>query len=136
MKRIGKLLGGLATAAALAALIPYASEYDPETDTQSTRALLWSLKSRPGEEGKRSYHFALGREDAPVLEFRAGETQAEAAAREAGEAQMFADDLQAETDAAQSETDAAQSETDAAQSEADAEAAVDADQDSEPPCEG
>ena len=45
MKRIGKLLGGLATAAALAALIPYASEYDPETDTQSTRALLWSLKS-------------------------------------------------------------------------------------------
>ena len=133
MKRIGKLLGGLATAAALAALIPYASEYDPETDTQSTRALLWSLKSRPGEEGKRSYHFALGREDAPVLEFRAGETQAEAAAREAGEAQMFADDLQAETDAAQSETDAAQA-------EADAEAAVDAaqaaEQDAEPPCEG
>ena len=133
MKRIGKLLGGLATAAALAALIPYASEYDPETDTQSTRALLWSLKSRPGEEGKRSYHFALGREDAPVLEFRAGETQAEAAARETGEAQMFADDLQAETDAAQSETDAAQA-------EADAEAAVDAaqaaEQDAEPPCEG
>ena len=133
MKRIGKLLGGLATAAALAALIPYASEYDPETDTQSTRALLWSLKSRPGEEGKRSYHFALGREDAPVLEFRAGETQVEAAAREAGEAQMFADDLQAETDAAQSETDAAQA-------EADAEAAVDAaqaaEQDAEPPCEG
>ena len=131
MKRIGKLLGGLATAAALAALIPYASEYDPETDTQSTRALLWSLKSRPGEEGKRSYHFALGREDAPVLEFRAGETQAEAAAREAGEAQMFADDLQAETDAAQSETDAR-----AAQAEAAVDAAQPADQDAEPPCEG
>ena len=131
MKRIGKLLGGLATAAALAALIPYASEYDPETDTQSTRALLWSLKSRPGEEGKRSYHFALGREDAPVLEFRAGETQAEAAAREAGEAQMFADDLQAETDAAQSEADAK-----AAQAEAAVDADQAADQDAEPPCEG
>ena len=129
MKRIGKLLGGVATAAALAALIPYTSDYDAETDTQKTHALLWTLTSKPNPEGKRSYHFALGREDAPVLEFRAGETQAEAAAREAGEAQMFADDLQAETDAAQSEADAAQS-------EADAEAAVDADQDAEPPCEG
>ena len=28
MKRIGKLLGGVATAAALAALIPYTSDYD------------------------------------------------------------------------------------------------------------
>ena len=129
MKRIGKLLGGVATAAALAALIPYTSDYDAETDTQKTHALLWTLTSKPNPEGKRSYHFALGREDAPVLEFRAGETQVEAAAREAGEAQMFADDLQAETDAAQSEADAAQS-------EADAEAAVDADQDAEPPCEG
>ena len=129
MKRIGKLLGGLATAAALAALIPYTSDYDAETDTQKTHALLWTLTSKPNPEGKRSYHFALGREDAPVLEFRAGETEAEAAAREAEEAQLFADDLQAETDAAQSEADAAQS-------EADAEAAVDADQDSEPPCEG
>ena len=126
MKRIGKLLGGVATAAALAALIPYTSDYDAETDTQKTHALLWTLTSKPNPEGKRSYHFALGREDAPVLEFRAGETQAEAAARETGEAQMFADDLQAETDAAQSEADAAQSEADA----------VDATQDAEPPCEG
>ena len=137
MKRIGKLLGGVATAAALAALIPYASEYDPETDTQSTRALLWSLKSRPGEEGKRSYHFALGREDAPVLEFRAGETEAEAAAREAEEAQLFADDLQAEANAAQAEADTKAAEAEAAVDAAEAATdAQEADQDAEPPCEG
>ena len=131
MKRIGKLLGGVATAAALAALIPYTSDYDAETDTQKTHALLWTLTSKPNPEGKRSYHFALGREDAPVLEFRAGETQAEAAARETGEAQMFADDLQAETDAAQAEADAR-----AAQAEAAVDADQAADQDAEPPCEG
>ena len=57
MKRIGKLLGGVATAAALAALIPYTSDYDAETDTQKTHALLWTLTSKPNPEGKRSYHF-------------------------------------------------------------------------------
>ena len=98
MKLIGKLLGGVATAAALAALIPYTSDYDAETDTQKTHALLWTLTSKPNLEGKRSYHFAFGKEDDPVIEFRAGETEAEAAAREAEEAQMFADDLQAEAE--------------------------------------
>ena len=83
MKLIGKLLGGVATAAALAALIPYTSDYDAETDTQKTHALLWTLTSKPNLEGKRSYHFAFGKEDDPVIEFRAGETEAEAAAREA-----------------------------------------------------
>ena len=82
MKRIGKLLGGVATAAALAALIPYTSDYDAETDTQKTHALLWTLTSKPNLEGKRSYHFAFGKEDDPVIEFRAGETEAEAATRE------------------------------------------------------
>ena len=37
---------------------------------------------RQNLEGKRSYHFAFGKEDDPVIEFRAGETEAEAAARE------------------------------------------------------
>ena len=83
MKLIGKLLGGVATAAALAALIPYTSDYDAETDTQKTHALLWTLTSKPNLEGKRSYHFAFGKEDDPVIEFRAGESEAEAAAREA-----------------------------------------------------
>ena len=79
MKLIGKLLGGVATAAALAALIPYTSDYDAETDTQKTHALLWTLTSKPNLEGKRSYHFAFGKEDEPVIEFRAGESEAEAA---------------------------------------------------------
>ena len=137
MKRIGKLLGGLATAAALAALIPYTSDYDAETDTQKTHALLWTLTSKPNPEGKRSYHFALGREDAPVLEFRAGETEAEAAAREAEEAQLFADDLQAEANAAQAEADTKAAEAEAAVDAAEAATdAQEADQDAEPPCEG
>ena len=137
MKRIGKLLGGVATAAALAALIPYTSDYDAETDTQKTHALLWTLTSKPNPEGKRSYHFALGREDAPVLEFRAGETQAEAAAREAEEAQLFADDLQAEANAAQAEADTKAAEAEAAVDAAEAATdAQEADQDAEPPCEG
>ena len=130
MKRIGKLLGGVATAAALAALIPYTSDYDAETDTQKTHALLWTLTSKPNPEGKRSYHFALGREDAPVLEFRAGETEAEAAAREAEEAQLFADAAQAEADTKAAEAEAA---VDAAEAATDAQ---EADQDAEPPCEG
>ena len=137
MKRIGKLLGGVATAAALAALIPYTSDYDAETDTQKTHALLWTLTSKPNPEGKRSYHFALGREDAPVLEFRAGETEAEAAAREAEEAQLFADDLQAEANAAQAEADTKAAEAEAAVDAAEAATvAQEADQDAEPPCEG
>ena len=137
MKRIGKLLGGVATAAALAALIPYTSDYDAETDTQKTHALLWTLTSKPNPEGKRSYHFALGREDAPVLEFRAGETEAEAAAREAEEAQLFADDLQAEANAAQAEADTKAEEAEAAVDAAEAATdAQEADQDAEPPCEG
>ena len=137
MKLIGKLLGGVATAAALAALIPYTSDYDAETDTQKTHALLWTLTSKPNPEGKRSYHFALGREDAPVLEFRAGETQAEAAARETGEAQMFADDLQAEANAAQAEADTKAAEAEAAVDAAEAATdAQEADQHAEPPCEG
>ena len=137
MKRIGKLLGGLATAAALAALIPYTSDYDAETDTQKTHALLWTLTSKPNPEGKRSYHFALRREDAPVLEFRAGETEAEAAAREAEEAQLFADDLQAEANAAQAEADTKAAEAEAAVDAAEAATdAQEADQDAEPPCEG
>ena len=137
MKRIGKLLGGVATAAALAALIPYTSDYDAETDTQKTHALLWTLTSHPNPEGKRSYHFALGREDAPVLEFRAGETEAEAAAREAEEAQLFADDLQAEANAAQAEADTKAAEAEAAVDAAEAATdAQEADQDAEPPCEG
>ena len=137
MKRIGKLLGGIATAAALAALIPYTSDYDAETDTQKTHALLWTLTSKPNPEGKRSYHFALGREDAPVLEFRAGETEAEAAAREAEEAQLFADDLQAEANAAQAEADTQAAEAEAAVDAAEADTdAQEADQDAEPPCEG
>ena len=137
MKRIGKLLGGVATAAALAALIPYTSDYDAKTDTQKTHALLWTLTSKPNPEGKRSYHFALGREDAPVLEFRAGETEAEAAAREAEEAQLFADDLQAEANAAQAEADTKAAEAEAAVDAAEAATdAQEADQDAEPPCEG
>lgn len=137
MKRIGKLLGGVATAAALAALIPYTSDYDAETDTQKTHALLWTLTSKPNPGGKRSYHFALGREDAPVLEFRAGETEAEAAAREAEEAQLFADDLQAEANAAQAEADTKAAEAEAAVDAAEAATdAQEADQDAEPPCEG
>lgn len=137
MKRIGKLLGGVATAAALAALIPYTSDYDAETDTQKTHALLWTLTSKPNPEGKRSYHFALGREDAPVLEFRAGETEAEAAAREAEETQLFADDLQAEANAAQAEADTKAAEAEAAVDAAEAATdAQEADQDAEPPCEG
>ena len=137
MKRIGKLLGGVATAAALAALIPYTSDYDAETDTQKTHALLWTLTSKPNPEGKRSYHFALGREDAPVLEFRAGETEAEAAAREAEEAQLFADYLQAEANAAQAEADTKAAEAEAAVDAAEAATdAQEADQDAEPPCEG
>ena len=137
MKRIGKLLGGVATAAALAALIPYTSDYDAETDTQKTHALLWTLTSKPNPEGKRSYHFALGREDAPVLEFRAGETEAEAAAREAEEAQLFADDLQAEANAAQAEADTKAAEAEAAVDAAEAATdAQEADQEAEPPCEG
>ena len=137
MKRIGKLLGGVATAAALAALIPYTSDYDAETDTQKTHAQLWTLTSKPNPEGKRSYHFALGREDAPVLEFRAGETEAEAAAREAEEAQLFADDLQAEANAAQAEADTKAAEAEAAVDAAEAATdAQEADQDAEPPCEG
>ena len=137
MKRIGKLLGGVATAAALAALIPYTSDYDAETDTQKTHALLWTLTSKPNPEGKRSYHFALGREDAPVLEFRAGETEAEAAAREAEEAQLFADDLQAEANAAHAEADTKAAEAEAAVDAAEAATdAQEADQDAEPPCEG
>ena len=137
MKRIGKLLGGVATAAALAALIPYTSDYDAETDTQKTHALLWTLTSKPNPEGKRSYHFALGREDAPVLEFRAGETEAEAAAREAEEAQLFADDLQAEANAAQAEADTKAAEAEAAVDAAEAATdAQEADQDAEPPSEG
>ena len=137
MKRIGKLLGGVATAAALAALIPYTSDYDAETDTQKTHALLWTLTSKPNPEGKRSYHFALGREDATVLEFRAGETEAEAAAREAEEAQLFADDLQAEANAAQAEADTKAAEAEAAVDAAEAATdAQEADQDAEPPCEG
>ena len=137
MKRIGKLLGGVATAAALAALIPYTSDYDAETDTQKTHALLWTLTSKPNPEGKRSYHFALGREDAPVLEFCAGETEAEAAAREAEEAQLFADDLQAEANAAQAEADTKAAEAEAAVDAAEAATdAQEADQDAEPPCEG
>ena len=137
MKRIGKLLGGVATAAALAALIPYTSDYDAETDTQKTHALLWTLTSKPNPEGKRSYHFALGREDAPVLECRAGETEAEAAAREAEEAQLFADDLQAEANAAQAEADTKAAEAEAAVDAAEAATdAQEADQDAEPPCEG
>ena len=136
MKRIGKLLGGVATAAALAALIPYTSDYDAETDTQKTHALLWTLTSKPNPEGKRSYHFALGREDAPVLEFRAGETEAEAAAREAEEAQLFADDLQAEANAAQAEADTKAAEAEAAVDAAEAATdAQEADQDAEPPCQ-
>ena len=137
MKRIGKLLGGVATAAALAALIPYTSDYDAETDTQKTHALLWTLTSKPNPEGKRSYHFALGREDAPVLEFRAGETEAEAAAREAEEAQLFAAALQAEANAAQAEADTKAAEAEAAVDAAEAATdAQEADQDAEPPCEG
>ena len=139
----GWVWGGVPPPAALAALIPYTSDYDAETDTQKTHALLWTLTSKPNLEGKRSYHFAFGKEDDPVIEFRAGETEAEAAAREAEEAQMFADDLQAEADAAQAEADAAQAEADTKAAEA--EAAVDtaeaqsdpqeADQDAEPPCQ-
>ena len=132
-----KLLAAVATAAALAALIPYTSDYDAETDTQKTHALLWTLTSKPNPEGKRSYHFALGREDAPVLEFRAGETEAEAAAREAEEAQLFADDLQAEANAAQAEADTKAAEAEAAVDAAEAATdAQEADQDADPPCEG
>ena len=126
MKLIGKLLGGLATAAALAALVPYTSDYDPETDTTKTRALLWTLQSKPGQEGKRVYHFALGKEDAPVMEFQSGEdaddTQADAEAKAAA-----ADAAQAEADALQAEADAAQAEAD--RKAAEAEAALDAAED-------
>lgn len=136
MKLIGKLLGGVATAAALAALIPYTSDYDAKTDTQKTHALLWTLTSKPNLEGKRSYHFAFGKEDDPVIEFRAGETEAEAAAREAEEAQMFADDLQAEADAAQAEADTKAAEAEAAVDTAEAQSdPQEADQDAEPPCQ-
>ena len=118
MKLIGKLLGGVATAAALAALVPYTSDYDPETDTTKTRALLWTLQSKPGQEGKRVYHFALGREDAPVMEFQRGEdadvAQAEAKAAAADAAQAEADALQAQADAAQAEADRKAAEAEAA----------------------
>ena len=120
MKLIGKLLGGLATAAALAALVPYTSDYDPETDTIKTRALLWTLQSKPGQEGKRVYHFALGKEDAPVMEFQSGEdaddieAEAEAKAAAADAAQAEADALQAQADAAQSEADRKAAEAEAA----------------------
>ena len=120
MKLIGKLLGGLATAAALAALVPYTSDYDPETDTTKTRALLWTLQSKPGQEGKRVYHFALGKEDAPVMEFQSGEdadnieAEAEAKAAAADAAQAQADALQAEADAAQADADRKAAEAEAA----------------------
>ena len=126
MKLIGKLLGGLATAAALAALVPYTSDYDPETDTAKTRALLWTLQSKPGQEGKRVYHFALGKEDAPVMEFQSGE--------DADDIEASAEAKAAAADAAQAEADALQAQADAAQAQADrkaaeAEAALDAAED-------
>ena len=125
MKLIGKLLGGLATAAALAALVPYTSDYDPETDTTKTRALLWTLQSKPGQEGKRVYHFALGKEDAPVMEFQSGE---DADDIEAGaETKAAADAAQAQADALQAEADAAQADAD--RKAAEAEAALDAAED-------
>ena len=103
MKLIGKVLGGLATAAALAALIPYASEYDESSDTRSTRALLWSLKSQPGEDGKRLYEFTLGKPEScncPLCR-----PDAEDAVAEAEEAAAEADKSQAEADAAQAAAD-------------------------------
>ena len=133
MKILGKVLCGLASAAALAALVPYSRKENEEDGSRSLKALLWQLNSRPSEDGGRAYdvNFGLSRDctceecscqevgeaqEAPAVHIPVEDAQAaaEAAAQAADEAQAAADAAQETADEAQALADEKAQEAEAA----------------------